>query len=512
MDTKAEAAPTRGLLLGLCLVLGGSLAVCASLNYLLTPMLSDLGLTSEEGSIALAIPSVGSLLIVFVAARLGDQRGHRRVLTWLAGLFVVGSALVGVAEGMPALVVGLLLTGVAGTGMQIVVIGMLSQRFPQPRSRAAAFGTIGMVSPVIWLAFPVLTGLIVEGHSWRWVPMAWALAGALALIAARRLLPVDDRTAAAGDLWTPLLAGTVVAVGVQALSRANSSGLTDPITVLWIVVAVVAALSCAWRLRRVASPGFSLLPLRRPPARLLLLVVVLIPVFNTIFFMTIAFQYLYGLSVLGTALAMVPAQAAAAVGTRVIAAPLMRTRGTHRTAVLLLLFLIPSLLTGFAVNAESPLWVPILYVTLINVLLVSVSISITSAVMATVPTESGQMSAYRGSAQSLGAVLAVVVMNTVVFTLSRLGMTDEFQDQGLTQSQADSLLTQIQTSSTSPSVMGQYYSVPLPSGTQVSDVMSGAIATGIHLNALLGVLLTLGSIVLVRRAARAGAAASAAAD
>ena len=84
------------------------------------------------------------------------------MLTWLAGLFVVGSALVGVAEGCRPWWSGCSLTGVAGTGMQIVVIGMLSQRVPQPRSRAAAFGTIGMVSPVIWLAFPVLTGLIVE--------------------------------------------------------------------------------------------------------------------------------------------------------------------------------------------------------------------------------------------------------------------------------------------------------------------------------------------------------------
>ena len=123
------------------------------------------------------------------------------------------------------------------------------------------------------------------------------------------------------------------------------------------------------------------------------------------------------------------------------------------------------------------MWVLIVYVTLINVLLVSVSISITSAVMATVPTESGRCRRI-GIGAVLGAVLAVVVMNTVVFTFSRLGMTDEFQDQGLTQSQADSLLTQIQTSSTSPSVMGQYYSVPLPSGTQVSGRDVGASPPG----------------------------------
>ena len=102
------------------------------------------------------------------------------------------------------------------------------------------------------------------------------------------------------------------------------------------------------------QPWASLLPCRRPPARLLLLVVVLIPVFNTIFFMTIAFQYLYGLSVWVQRWPRFPhrprPRSVRGSSPRRSCAP----GGTHRTAVLLLLFLIPSLLTGFAVNAESP--------------------------------------------------------------------------------------------------------------------------------------------------------------
>ncbi len=48
--------------------------------------------------------------------------------------------------GVPAAVIGLLIEGIAATAIQI--IGLLSDRFPEPRARAAAFGTFGMVSPL----------------------------------------------------------------------------------------------------------------------------------------------------------------------------------------------------------------------------------------------------------------------------------------------------------------------------------------------------------------------------
>ena len=39
-----------------------------SFNYVLTPMLSDLGLTQAQASVALSIPPIASLLIVFLAS------------------------------------------------------------------------------------------------------------------------------------------------------------------------------------------------------------------------------------------------------------------------------------------------------------------------------------------------------------------------------------------------------------------------------------------------------------
>lgn len=489
---------SRRVLIGICLAVGGSFTVVASFNYVLTPMLADLGLTQEQASVALSIPPIASLLVVFLAGVLGDRRGHRTVMLWMSVAFIVGSLVVAIAQGLPAVVIGLLVEGIAATAIQIIGIGLLSDRFSEPKARAAAFGTFGMVSPFVWLCLPVLTGWIVGEVSWRWVPVLWAVFGAVMLVATLVLLPRPRSTSAMGEIATPILAGAAVAAAVQWLNRVGDDGILAGITLASLAAAIALAAVLVVLMRRMPSPTFSIAPLRVGRARALLAVVIIIPCINTVFLMTIAFQYLYGLTVLQTALVMVPAQAAAVLGTRFIAGPLMRRIGVTHTATLLFAVLSLAMLGVFAVTASSPLWVPILYVTVYNLLTVAASITVTSAVLKSAPgVDSGQLSAYRGSAQSLGAALAVVVMNVAVFTLGRLFIWSDLQASGLSEEDAASTVAQIQESATSPDLMTQY-AVPLPSGVETSAVMADGIAAGLHVNGVLGALLALACVFLVR--------------
>lgn len=509
MSATETALPSgsRRVLIGICLAVGGSFTVMASFNYVLTPMLADLGLTQSQASVALSIPPIASLLIVFLAGRLGDRRGHRTVILWMSVAFIVGSLLVAIAQGLPAVVAGLLIEGIAATAIQIIGISLLSERFSEPRARAAAFGTFGMVSPFIWLCLPVLTGWIVGEVSWRWVPVMWAVFGAVMFIATLALLPRPAEVSPVGEIATPILAGATVAAAVQWLNRVSDDGLTSPVTLASLAAAIALVFLLIALMRRMPSPTFSIAPLRVGRSRALLTVVIIIPFINTVFFMTMAFQYLYGLTVLQTALVMVPAQAAAVLGTRLIAAPLMRRIGVTRTAALLFAVLSVAMLSVFAVTASSPLWVPMLYVTVYNLLTVAASITVTSAVLTSAPgVDGGQLSAYRGSAQSLGAVLAVVVMNAAVFTLGRLFVSSDLQANGLSEEDAAATMAQIQASSTSPDVMTQY-AVPLPSGVETSAVMADGIAAGLHVNGVIGAVLALICVFLVRAGHRERTAA-----
>jgi hypothetical protein len=142
--------------------------------------------------------------------------------------------------------------------------------------------------------------------------------------------------------------------------------------------------------------------------------------------------------------------------------------------------------------------VPIAYVTIYNVLTVAASITVTSGVLISAPgVDSGQLSAYRGSAQALGQVLAVVVMNTIVFTLGRVFLSADLQAQGLSDDEAAAQVADIQAAATSPDVMSQY-AVPLPSGVETSQVIADSIVTGLHVNGLIGAVLALVCVALVR--------------
>ena len=494
---------TGRILAGLCVAMGVSLTVAASFTFMLTPMLDDLGLTDDQASVALSIPSVAALLVVFVAGLVGERRGHRTVITWMSVLFVVGAVLVALTPGLGLLVLGLLLAGIAATSVQIVVFGMLSNAFSEPGPRARAFGTFGMVSPFIWLLFPVLTGAIVSVTSWRLVPVVWAIGGVAMLISSRTLLPTAREIRPLGRLRAPILAGVTVVLAVEALSLAGNLGITSPGFLIAAAATAVAAVALVLLVRRGGEQNFSFRTLRLTRARLLLVVVVIIPLINTVFFMTLAFQYLYGLTVLQTALVMIPAQAGAIAGTRLIAGPLMARIGVTRTASLMFAVLAVAMLTAFLISPQSPLWVPMAYVAVYNVLTVAASITVTSGLMSTSDAQtSGEVSAYRGSGVALGGVLAVVLMNDAVFTLGRLFMSGTFEANGLSADESAQLMEEIQSSATSTQVTSTF-SMPLPSGVSVSTVMQEAVATGLHVNAVLGTLLSVLCVVLIRWSARA---------
>ena len=159
MSSAAQTvAPSRGVILGICVIAASTFIVLASYNYMLPSMLADLDLTSEQGGLALKVPSLASLLVVFVAGRVGDQLGHRKVILFAGIFFIIGCLVVAIAQNLTMVSIGMFIEGVAATAIQIVAIGLLAARFVEPKARAAAFATYGMAYPAVYLIFPVLAG------------------------------------------------------------------------------------------------------------------------------------------------------------------------------------------------------------------------------------------------------------------------------------------------------------------------------------------------------------------
>ncbi|MGA9148283.1 MAG: MFS transporter [Candidatus Nanopelagicales bacterium] len=411
-------ADQKRLVIALCVIVGISFVVSASLTFMLTPMLDDLGLTEDQAGTALAIPSIASLLIVFVVGRLGDRIGHRRVLLAASAPFIAGAILVAIAPGMAVVSIGLLLTGAAATAMQIVALGLLQTSIPEGRARVSAFTSYGMVFPAVYLAVPVLTGWMVGVAPWRIVPVFWAILGLGIPIAILKLIGLQKITLPVGELWTPILAGVALAGIVETINGVNDGGWQSAETLCWAAVSVAAIGSCALLLKSSRTTSLSLTPLRSPTMLLLLSGVALVAMANTLTYVTLGLEYLYGLSVLGAALYLVPAQAAAVVGAKVAASWLMRHWGTGRAGQIMLAGFALSLLTLVAMTATAPLILLVISSSLFSLFGFGSITIVNAAVMAgSAEGQSGMVSAYRGAASSLGTSFGVVVLGAAISTV-----------------------------------------------------------------------------------------------
>lgn len=415
-EPVAPVKPT--LVPTICLVVGISFVVGASLTFLVTPMLNELGLTEDQAATALAIPSIASLLVVFLAGRVGDRLGHRRVMLVASVPFVVGSALVAAAPGIVFVSLGLVLAGAAATALQIVSLGLLQAAIPSGPARVSAFTSFGMMYPAVYLVVPVLTGWLVGFAPWRIVPAGWAMLGLAVPIAAWKLIPPTNATTRVGELWTPILGGLGLACVVETINAVNDNGWQSVETLGWLAASAVSLTCCALALRLVRNPALSLRSLRNPGTVLLLSSVTLIAIANTLTYVMLGLEYLYGTSVLGAALYLVPAQAAAVIGSKFLAAILMRRWGNRWAGVTMLIGFSLSLLALVAMTASSPMSLLVAIAAMLSLFGFGAITIVNAQVMAGAPDgESGIVSAYRGAASSIGTALGVVVLGAAISTI-----------------------------------------------------------------------------------------------
>src|SRR4029079_16650397 len=111
-------------------------------------------------------------------------------------MFVVGSALCGMARTLPLLVVFRVLQGLGAGALQPTDKAILRQTFP-PREQGMAMAVFGM-AVVLGPAFgPTLGGYIIDNYSWPWIFYINLPVGAAALMMVSRFVqePEDIRAA-----------------------------------------------------------------------------------------------------------------------------------------------------------------------------------------------------------------------------------------------------------------------------------------------------------------------------
>ena len=117
--------------------------------------------------------------------KLGDLYGRKIVLQGALILFLVGSALCGLAQGMTELIAFRAIQGLGGGGLMVSAQAAIGDVVP-PSDRGRYMGLFGAVFGVSSVAGPLIGGFLTTNLSWRWIfyvnlPLGIAALGVLAV-------------------------------------------------------------------------------------------------------------------------------------------------------------------------------------------------------------------------------------------------------------------------------------------------------------------------------------------
>ncbi|MEV3853255.1 MFS transporter [Streptomyces sp. NPDC050095] len=187
--------------------------------------------------------------------KLGDQYGRKKLFQLAIAIFLVGSALCGVAQNMPQLIGFRALQGLGGGGLMVLSMAIVGD-IVSPRERGKYQGLFGAVFGATSVLGPLLGGLFTEHLSWRWVFYVNLPVGVVALlvIAAALHIPVRSQKHRIDYLGTFLIASVATCLVLVASLGGTTWGWGSPEIIGLAVVGVMLAVVFVFVEFRAAEP------------------------------------------------------------------------------------------------------------------------------------------------------------------------------------------------------------------------------------------------------------------
>ncbi|MFI1509748.1 DHA2 family efflux MFS transporter permease subunit [Streptomyces sp. NPDC020597] len=192
--------------------------------------------------------------------KLGDQYGRKRLFEAAIVLFLIGSALCGMAQNMPQLIAFRAIQGLGGGGLMVLSMAIVGDIVP-PRDRGRYQGLFGAVFGATSVLGPLLGGLFTEHLSWRWVFYVNLPVGvvALAVIAAVLRIPRRSTKHVIDYLGTFLIASVATCLVLVASLGGTTWDWGSPQIVALALLGALLAVAFVAVERRAAEP---VLPLK----------------------------------------------------------------------------------------------------------------------------------------------------------------------------------------------------------------------------------------------------------
>ncbi|MET9500498.1 MDR family MFS transporter [Streptomyces sp. NPDC006622] len=260
-DPRQEHVPGNVLVSIGALLLGMLLAALDQtiVSTALPTIVSELG-GMEHLSWVVTAYLLASTAATPLWGKLGDQYGRKRLFQIAIVIFLIGSALCGMAQNMPQLIGFRALQGLGGGGLMVLSMAIVGDIVP-PRERGRYQGLFGAVFGATSVLGPLLGGLFTEHLSWRWVFYVNLPIGvvALAVIAAVLRIPRKSTKHVIDYLGTLLIASVATCLVLVASLGGTTWGWGSPQIIGLAVLGVVLAFAFVAVEHRAAEP---VLPLK----------------------------------------------------------------------------------------------------------------------------------------------------------------------------------------------------------------------------------------------------------
>ncbi len=170
-----------------------SLVLNLSMFTVALPGIRDaFGLAADTASwvvLAYTIPYVACMPL---HGRLGDLFGPRKVLIAGIGVYAIGTVICMVAPNLAALVVGRIVQGAGGAGLNPLALTIIAREFPL-EDRGRAMGTWNAAGPLTGMIGPTVAGFLIDAFSWRTIFLPMVVAQVFGAISLLALVPRDPR-------------------------------------------------------------------------------------------------------------------------------------------------------------------------------------------------------------------------------------------------------------------------------------------------------------------------------
>jgi EmrB/QacA subfamily drug resistance transporter len=289
--------------------------------------------------------------------KLGDRHGRKRLLEASLASFLTASALCGIAQSLPMLIVSRAIQGAAAGGLMTLAYAAVGD-LVSPRERGRYQGYIAATFAGAAAIGPLLGGLLVQHASWRWVFYVNMPVGLLALAGLRLRLPAaatQPPRAALDVTGAALLAAATAALMLVCIWGGQRYPWGSPEILALLAVLAISAPALVVRTRRAEDPIVPLGLLRSPVVALssTALFLVTATMFSITVFVPLFLQTTAGATPTQAGLLLTPMLIGITLSTNLSGRMIERT-GRYKLFPLTGLAMIAAAMVGLALGVEHP--------------------------------------------------------------------------------------------------------------------------------------------------------------